>query len=45
MVIGFDDFGFSEKEERTRMREKVDAIYGKKRFQHSTDELMRLLRE
>ena len=25
--------------------EKIDAIYGKKRFKHSTDELMRLLRE
>ena len=25
--------------------EKIDAIYGKKRFTHGTDELMRLLRE
>ena len=25
-------------------REKIDAIYGKKRFNNTTDELMRLLR-
>jgi AbrB family looped-hinge helix DNA binding protein len=26
-------------------REKVDALYGRKAFKHSTEELMRLLRE
>ncbi len=29
---------------RKSKQEKVDSIYGKKLFQHSTDELMRLLR-
>lgn len=29
---------------REGRRKKIDAIYGKKRFKHSTDELMRLLR-
>lgn len=26
-------------------RDKVDALYGRKAFKHSTEELMRLLRE
>lgn len=30
---------------RKSRREKVDAIYGKKCFQYSTDELMRMLRQ
>lgn len=30
---------------RKSRRKKIDALYGKKRFNHTTDELMRLLRK